>query len=129
VAGDVAPDVGGRHACLGAEGGDDAGVEVLPADALRPVGEQQVHPLAGLAVEHGGLGWSEDLPGGDGLPQNRVDWFGERGSGLVHWDVEQADGVVREHLVCVAWDGHVLTLPPYATDPQSDDLVAAQPAE
>jgi hypothetical protein len=35
----------------------------------------------------------------------------------VHWDVEQADGVLREHLVCVAWDGHVLTLPPYATDP------------
>ena len=37
VAGDVAADVSGRHARLGAECRDDANVQVLSADSLRPV--------------------------------------------------------------------------------------------
>jgi hypothetical protein len=67
------------------------GFEVLVADALGAVGEQQVHALAGLAVQDGGLGGPHRLPGGDGLSQERVNGLGECGAGLVNGDIEQAD--------------------------------------
>ena len=87
-------------------------------------------PFGGLAVQDGGLGWPDGLPGGDGVPDDRVDRFGERGAGLVHRDVQQADRILAERFVVgVAGDGDILALPAYAPHPQPDDLVAAQPAE
>ena len=41
-----------------------------------------------VPVEDGGLGRPDGLPGCDGLPQDRVDRFGEGGPGLVHRDVQ-----------------------------------------
>ena len=117
VAGDVAADVSGRHARLGAECRDDANVQVLSADSLRPVGKQQVDPFGGLAVAYGGLRWPDGLPGGDGVPHDRVDRFSERGAGLVHRDVQQADRILVQRLVGVAGQGDVFALPADASDP------------
>jgi hypothetical protein len=125
VAGDVAADVGGWDTGLGTECRNDAFVQVPTADALGSVGEQQVHPLTGLAVQDGGLGWPDRLPGGDSLPQQRVYRLGEGGAGLVHRDIEQADGVLGEYLILGAGDVDVIVLPANAPDPQPDDLVAA----
>src|SRR5436190_23354905 len=93
-----AADIRGRDAGLDAECGDDALVQVLPADALGSVGEQQMHVLAGLAVQHGGLGWSDRLPRRDGMAEERIDRLGERGAGLVDRDVEQTDRVLGQYL-------------------------------
>ena len=89
-----------------------------------------MHPFAGLAVADGAAGGPDGLPGGDGLPQDRVYRLGESGAGLVHWDVQQADRVLAERFVVGApGDGYVVALPAYAPDPQADDLVAAKPAK
>ena len=66
------------------------------------------------------------MPGLDGLAQQRIDGFGERGSGLVDGDVEQADGVVGEDVGRVGAHRRAVVLPADASDPQPGDLVAAQ---
>ena len=91
--------------------------------------EQEVDVLAGLAVEHLRLGGPDGLPCLDGLAQQRVDGLGERGAGLVHGDVEQADRVAGEDLAGVAGDRHAVVLPADAADPEPGDLVAALAAE
>ena len=89
---------------LRAQRRDDRVVDVVLGDRLSADGEQQVDLLAGLAVEHGGWVGRTRLPGLDGLAEERVDGFGERGAGLVHGHVEQADRVVGEHVAGVAGD-------------------------
>jgi hypothetical protein len=96
VAGDVAADVGGRDAGLGAQRRDDRLVDVVPGDRLGADREQDVRVLAGLAVQARWLGRPQGLPCLDGLARDRVDGLGERGAGLVHGNVQQADGVAGQ---------------------------------
>ena len=105
VAGDVAAEVSCRDTCLGAERGDQGAVDVVPRDRVRADGEQQVHLLAGLAIGPCGLLGPQRLPGLDGLTDQGVDGLGEGGAGLVHRDVEQADGVLDEDVGGVTGDG------------------------
>jgi hypothetical protein len=129
VAGDVAADVGGGHAGLAAQHRDDGLVDVVLGDAAGTVGEQEVHVLAGLAVQHGRLAGPHGLPCLDRLAEQRVDGLGERGAGLMRRHVQQADGVAREHFAGIARDGHAVVLPADAADAQPGDLVAALAAE
>ena len=71
-------------------------VDVVAGDRVGADGEQHVGVLAGLAVQPGWLGGAQRLPGLDGLPDDRVDGLGERGAGLVHGHVQQADGILGE---------------------------------
>ena len=118
-----------RDAGLGAQRRDDRVVDVVPGDRLGADGEQHVRVLAGLAVQAAGLGGPQRLPGLDGLPDDRVDGFGERGAGLVDRHVQQADGLIGQDVGGVAGDGLAVVLPADAADPQPGDLVAAQAGE
>jgi hypothetical protein len=69
------------------------------------------------------------LPCLDGPTKDWVDGLGERGSGFVSWDVEQADGVFRKHITGAPGDSHVLGLPAGAPDPESRYLIAALSTE
>ena len=93
MAGDVAAHVGGRDAGLAAERRDDRVVDVVLGDGLGADGEQQVDMLAGLAVQHRWLGGPGACHASMAWPDERVDRLGERGAGLVHGHVEQADGL------------------------------------
>ena len=117
MAGDVAADIGGRHAGLGAQRRDDRAVDVGLADRVRADGEQQVDVLAGLAVQPRGLGGPQGPPRFDGLPDDRVEGLGECGGGLVDRYVEQADGVGGEDLARVTRDGQPVVLPADAAGP------------
>jgi hypothetical protein len=75
------------------------------------VREQEVHLLAGLAVEHLGLRWPDGLPYLDCIAQQGIDGLGERSAGLVCRDVEQTDRVLSEHVVGVARDRRPVVLP------------------
>ena len=105
MAGDVAADVGGGDAGLGAQRRDDRVVDVVLGDGLGADREQHVDALAGLAVQPLRLVGPQRLPGLDGLADDRVDGLGERGAGLVHGNVEQADRVLGEDLAGVAGMG------------------------
>jgi hypothetical protein len=102
MAGDLAADIGGGDAGLGAQRRDDRAVDVVVGDWVRADGEEQVHLLACLAVQAFWLLGPLGLPGLDGLADDRVDGLGEGRAGLVDWDVEQADGVVGEDVPGVA---------------------------
>jgi hypothetical protein len=82
-----------------------------------------------LAVQTLGLGGTLGLPGLDDLTDDRVHGLGERGAGLVHGDVEQADGLIGEYLAGVTGDGLPFVLPADAADPQPGQFIAAQPGE
>jgi hypothetical protein len=125
VAGDVAADIGGGDTGLGAQRRDDGVVDVDLGHGLGADREQHVHMLFGLAVQSFRLAGPQRLPRLDGLPDDRVDGLGERGAGLVHRHVEQADRVLGEDLARVAGDGQAGVLPADASDPQPGDLVAA----
>ena len=133
MAGDVAADVGSRDAGLAAQRRDDPVVDVALVDPADADGEQEVHPLAGLAVQQLGLRRPHGLPCLDGLAQQRVDRLGERGAGLMGGHVQQADRVAGEYLAGVPADGHPVVLPADASHAQPGDLVAAltgkQPGE
>ena len=96
MAGDVAAHVGGRDAGFGAERRDDRVVDVVPGDRLGADGEQHVDVLAGLAVERRGWAGRAACQASMAWPSERVDGLGERGAGLVHGHVQQADGLVGE---------------------------------
>jgi hypothetical protein len=85
--------------------------------------------LTRLAVQHLRLIGPDRLPSFYRLAHQWVDRLGERGAGLVRRDVEQADGVLGQHLIGVAGDRHAVVLPPDATQPKPRDLVAALPGE
>ena len=85
--------------------------------------------LAGLAVQRLGLRGPDLGPRLEGLSQQRIDGFGECRAGLVHGHVEQADGVVGQHVPSFTGDGVPLLLPAHAADPEPGDLIAAQTAE
>ena len=129
VAGDVAANVGGRDTCFGAQRRDDRAVDVVLRDGVTADGEQDVDVLAGLAVQRLGLRGPDLGPRLEGLSQQRIDGFGECRAGLVHGHVEQADGVVGQHVPSFTGDGVPLLLPAHAADPEPGDLIAAQTAE
>ena len=129
VAGDPAPHVAGGDAGLGAQCGNDRAVDVAAGNRLAADGEEHVDVFAGFAVDRGQLCGSRGLPGLDGLPEQRIDGFGERGPGLVHGHVDQADGVGDRHVAGVGGDRCAVVLPAHAADPQPGQFVAAQAAE
>ncbi len=77
-----------------------------------------MHLLAGLEVKRGGLRRPHLLPELDGTAHHTVDWFGERRSCLVDWNVQEAYGLFV-HLLPSA-------LPADATDAEPGNLIAAQ---
>lgn len=117
MTGDLAAHVVGRDAGLGAQRWDDRLVEVGAGDGLGAHREQHVDALTGLAIDHRWLRRACDLPGLDRLAEQWVDRFGERDAGLVHGHVEQANGVLGEHVAGVGGDRGAVVLPTHATDP------------
>jgi hypothetical protein len=65
---------------------------------VRADGEEHVHLFAGVAVECRRLRRAQRLPGLDRLSLKGIDGFGERGAGLVGGHLQQADGVLGEHV-------------------------------
>ncbi|UKZ03858.1 hypothetical protein BOQ63_007240 (plasmid) [Streptomyces viridifaciens] len=109
----------------GRRGTPQARDDLRAADAAGPEGEQQVDALAGAAVGELRLIRADGLPGIDGLAEDRVDWFGEGGAGLVGWDVEETDGLAGQDLLGVTGDGGAVVLQRVQAHPQSGNLVAA----
>ena len=81
------------------------------------------------AVGERRLGGPGGLPGVDGLAEDRVDRFGERGAGLVGGHVAQTDGITGQDIGGVAGDRSAVVLPADAADAQPGDLVAALAGE
>src|SRR5690606_22496449 len=104
-----------------AEDGDDRLVDQLSPPSPRPVHEQEVHALAGLAIDAPRLRGTDRLPRLDGLADLLIGGLGVVGLGLVHGDVDEADAILRRRRGGL--------LPPHAPDAQAADLVAAQARE
>ena len=125
MTGDVAAYIGERHTGLFTEGRDQSLVEIVYSYPGEANEKEKIDEFSGLRVGELHTLRAYLFPRRDGLTDNTIYRLGESGAGLVDRNIEQANGVGRQHAIC-AGNGDILLLPTYAAYAQTNDLVTAK---
>ena len=127
-AGDVATHIGERDTSLLAESRDQSVLfRYDHAHSGEANEEKEIDEFASLPIREFCTLWPHLLPCGDGFSHNPINWFGERGGGLVDRNIKQANGISGQASPVPAQSR--LLLPTNAADPQTNDFVAAKAGE
>ncbi|SRR5713226_1010067 len=111
-----------RHSCFLAEGGNQTQVQILLAQSMCPVAEQEMRHFSRLSVDHLRLFRADLFPSQNGLANEYVNRLGKGMPSFVNGDVEQAHHF-RFCLCFSFWDDGLHTNTP---SPQSDNFITAQ---
>src|SRR2546428_8210904 len=128
MAGDVATSIGFGHTGFPAEIRDEAHIQVPLSDLLPTKHEEVIDDLARFRIETCWLNRTRLLPCFNSFSNDPIHCFRKSGTRFVDRDIEPADCLLCERLLCFC-DGDICLLPAHTSSSESPKFIRAESGE